>query len=146
MNKKGKSCYCCMKKLKVEFIYQICAGLGVGERWLCKSCYDEYMKVMPDDVICWSNNKRKLNEITDAQLTKLKELEKKQNEGRGVTCVRDIINLIEIKDFGRAIAVRQWDGDKTRSYPALEKCLTEIFGCRMHGTKKCKNAHCRSNR
>jgi len=72
----------------------------------------------------------------------LDTLQAKQNQGRGVSCVRDIVTFLRRGKFDEAQRIRQWDGDKTRSYPDIEKALTEIFGCRTHGVHNCRDWLC----
>jgi hypothetical protein len=80
--------------------------------------------------------------INKELLQNLKDVESIQNDGRGVQCVKAIIESLEMGDYTGAMLIRQWDGDKTRSYPKMEKVLEDIFGCRLHGVIGCQNKHC----
>jgi hypothetical protein len=60
-------------------------------------------------------------------IEELKALEQKQNEGRGVSCVRSIIFYIEKEDLSSANAVCFNEGDKLRSYPEIVKVLRKMF-------------------
>lgn len=72
----------------------------------------------------------------------LNKLQAEENDGRGITCVRNIIAYLRQDDYDGALAVRQYEGDKTRSYPKVEKVLTEFFGCRAHGSLMCSSWIC----
>jgi hypothetical protein len=72
----------------------------------------------------------------------LMELQEKVNPGMGISCVRSICMFLGKDDFNGARLIRQWDGDKTRSYPELEKQLTLIFGCRTHAVENCTDELC----
>lgn len=72
----------------------------------------------------------------------LDELQSKENNGRGISCVRTMIMYLRNGQFDSALAVRRIDGDKTRSYPVIEEKLTEVFGCRMHARYDCKEFFC----
>ena len=76
--------------------------------------------------------------LTAARLDQLQSVE---NDGRGISCVRAIVHYLRRGELSSAIAIRRIEGDKTRSYPKVEKALTEIFGCRMHAVKDCENCY-----
>ena len=84
------------------------------------------------------------DDITTEEIDKLEEVANMQNQGRGIQCVKDIISMLRIGNFAMAQRIRQWDGDKTRSYPEVEKMLTKLFGCRLHGKADCNNSLCKS--
>jgi hypothetical protein len=75
--------------------------------------------------------------------SELWQLQSQENDGRGIRCVQDICFYLFHGDFNKALAVRQLDGDKTRSYPNVELLLTEIFGCRLHGVHNCNGWLCK---
>lgn len=81
--------------------------------------------------------------ITVEEIDKLEEVNNMQNQGRGIQCVKGIISTLRIGNFDMAQRIRQWDGDKTRSYPEVEKVLTKLFGCRLHGKIDCDNSLCK---
>lgn len=58
----------------------------------------------------------------------LTDLNSKQNEGRGVSCVRAIILSLERGDVEGAKAILSNEGDKIRNYPEIESILKEYFG------------------
>ena len=69
-----------------------------------------------------------------------KELDKLQlahNDGRGISCVKQIVDYLMTGDIDSAIAVRSIDGDKTSLYPDVEGYLNQTFGCRLHNTIHC---------
>jgi hypothetical protein len=78
----------------------------------------------------------------EKHIQELDALQAKQNSGRGISCVQDIIAYLKARRFEEALAIRQWDGDKTRSYPEVEDKLYEIFGCRTHGVHGCTQFLC----
>lgn len=80
--------------------------------------------------------------IDPQDIDTLDTLQAKQNNGRGITCVKDIISFLRNNDFPQAFAIRQWDGDKTRLYPEVENQLLKIFGCRNHAIRNCNNPFC----
>lgn len=77
---------------------------------------------------------------------KLRELESKQNDGRGIDCVKTILIYIEHGMWNEACYVRRLEGDKTRSYREVELQLLKIFGCRLHLDKNCQNKLCKDLR
>jgi hypothetical protein len=72
----------------------------------------------------------------------LDEIQSKENDGRGISCVRTMIMYLRNGQFDSALAIRRIEGDKTRCYPAVEEKLIEFFGCRMHGRYECKDIFC----
>jgi hypothetical protein len=60
-------------------------------------------------------------------LKSLKEMEKVQNNGRGVSCVRSIISYIKKGDMGSANATCFNENDKIRNYPEIQGLLRKIF-------------------
>ena len=75
-------------------------------------------------------------------IDKLDELQQVENEGRGITCVKHIINCLRLEDRHTAEHIYQWDGDKIRSYPFIQQWFYENFGCRGHLDKDCKSSLC----
>lgn len=61
-------------------------------------------------------------------LSELKEKEKIQNQGRGVSCIRTLISYLEKGDIESAKAVFVNEGDKIANYPELETILENILG------------------
>ena len=49
----------------------------------------------------------------------LDDLQSKENDGRGVTCVQSIVAYLKIGKLEEAKRVCEWDHDKLRSYPSL---------------------------
>lgn len=84
---------------------------------------------------------RGINIVAD----ELDALQAKQNEGRGVSCVRTMVFYLRQDNVVSALAVRQIEGDKTRSYPDIEQFLNDNFGCRLHGEVDCQKEWCRKN-
>jgi hypothetical protein len=81
--------------------------------------------------------------ITNEQIETLNALQAKQNDGRGVECVRHIVLYLKRNDERSAKAVWSLDGDKIRQYPELEKYIIELFGCRTHFVHNCQNWLCK---
>jgi hypothetical protein len=73
----------------------------------------------------------------------LKEIESKQNGGRGVQCVKSIISYCDMGMIEDAKWIYQWDSDKLSQYPELEKHLYEMFGCPLHFQKECNLWPCK---
>lgn len=76
----------------------------------------------------------------------LDEVQMKENDGRGIACVRTMIMYLRRGQLESAKAIRRIEGDKTRCYPAVEERLNEFFGCRMHGSYGCKDSFCGKRR
>lgn len=53
----------------------------------------------------------------------LRGLESKQNEGRGVSCVRTVISYLDRGDLQSARTAADTDHDKIRNYPEVEDFL-----------------------
>ena len=73
----------------------------------------------------------------------LDALQAPKNDGRGISCVRTIVMYLRMGNITSAMAVRKIEGDKTRSYPDVEKYLDEVFGCRTHGVLGCDGWLCK---
>jgi hypothetical protein len=50
-----------------------------------------------------------------------------ENGGRGVSCVREIVNYLERGDLRSAKTVANTDSDKIRNYPFLSLMIQAIF-------------------
>ena len=61
-------------------------------------------------------------------IVNLKKLESKQNDGRGVASVREVIFWIENKNLHSAKVVFDTDHDKIHNYPDIEKEFIRLFG------------------
>lgn len=70
---------------------------------------------------------------------KLYQLQAKENDGRGITCVKSIVTYLKAGDLRSAVLIRQHDGDKTITYYDVEQYLIEKLGCRSHGKINCTN-------
>jgi len=64
---------------------------------------------------------------TKEQIERLKAIEKVQNKGRGVCCVRDIIMFLEKGMDAEALGICRGENDKIRNYPDVQVVLYEIF-------------------
>lgn len=53
----------------------------------------------------------------------LDELQAKENDGRGVSCVRQVVLYLRRGDIGSATRGARHDHDKIRSYPEIEKLV-----------------------
>ena len=56
---------------------------------------------------------------------KLDELQKTKNSGRGISCIRQIVEYMLRDDFESAQNTAEWDQDKIRSYPDIDKFCIE---------------------
>ena len=74
---------------------------------------------------------------------RLDDAQAKENDGRGVQCVKAMVLRLFQNEYSWAQSIRRIEGDKTRAYPKLEKVLTEIFGCRLHGASDCQDWLCK---
>ncbi|MCX6715316.1 MAG: hypothetical protein NTX72_05910 [Candidatus Uhrbacteria bacterium] len=62
----------------------------------------------------------------------LDELQRKENDGRGVSCVRNALTYLKMGDIESAQTVCSTDWDKIRNYPELAKALEEkLMGKKM---------------
>ncbi len=79
---------------------------------------------------------------TQADIDRLDELQAKENDGRGISCVRTILTYLRRGENQLAAAVRSTEGDKTRVYPEVEEQLYQMFGCRTHRSHDCGSEIC----
>jgi hypothetical protein len=84
-----------------------------------------------------------VKEITAENINELDALQAKQNNGRGISCVKSIVLFLKLGQIATAIQIRSWDGDKITSYPEVEQKLTKMFGCRLHAIHNCENFLCK---
>ncbi|MDF2435479.1 MAG: hypothetical protein JWP44_5110 [Mucilaginibacter sp.] len=57
--------------------------------------------------------------VNPLHIDELKELNKLQNDGRGVSCVNSIIYYLERQSYFDALTVIDNEFDKLRNYPAI---------------------------
>lgn len=67
--------------------------------------------------------KEELIEMAD----KLDHLQQAKNDGRGVSCVKDVITYLRRGDFEQAKRIATHDHDKIGAYPDIEE-LMEYYG------------------
>ena len=79
----------------------------------------------------------------EININELKELEQKQNDDRGVSCVKSIIICLERGDTETAKVVYLNEWDKIRQYPDIQDWLYRNFGCRCHFKVDCQNEICK---
>jgi hypothetical protein len=60
-------------------------------------------------------------------LQELKSAERFCNQGIGVTCVRDIVKMLETGNASAALRIAIHDNDKIRNYPELQKLLRTLL-------------------
>ena len=60
-------------------------------------------------------------------LKELKNAESLTNDGRGVSCVREVIFFLERGDLGSAEEVAYTESDKISSYPNLKTVLRRLL-------------------
>lgn len=80
------------------------------------------------------------------QIERLKDLQSKENEGRGVSCVTSIILYLEIGDIKTAKYIYMQEGDKIISYPKIQNWMYKNFGCRNCFKIDCQDRICKSLR
>ncbi|MDR3616564.1 MAG: hypothetical protein P4L53_23595 [Candidatus Obscuribacterales bacterium] len=56
----------------------------------------------------------------------LDSLQARENDGRGVSCVRSIVDYLRRDDLSAARAIVNNEGDKIASYPAIEAVLMRV--------------------
>ena len=83
--------------------------------------------------------------ITKEQIDKLNTLQAKQNGGRGVECVRQMVMYLKNDNEKFASTIWRTDGDKITQYPELERYIIELFGCRTHFVHNCQSWLCKVN-
>jgi hypothetical protein len=81
-------------------------------------------------------------EIKQEDIDKLDELQSKENDGRGISCVKTILFFLRHNKIDEARACRQNEGDKINSYPLVELQINKMFGCRTHLRKMCNHWLC----
>lgn len=79
-------------------------------------------------------------------IQQLKELNAKENEGKGISCVESFIKCVERNDIKTAKFVYIHDGDKIRSYPKIQQWFYENLGCRIHNVIDCDSWLCKEIR
>ena len=77
------------------------------------------------------------------KINELDSLQSKENDGRGVSCIRSIIFYLRQNDDDSAKKVYQSEGDKIRQYPVIQEWLIQNFGCRSHLKLNCDNWLCK---
>ena len=61
------------------------------------------------------------------QIEKLDSLQRLENDGRGVSCVRTIITCLRNSQYKDAVTCCITENDKIRNYPPIQKYLIEIL-------------------
>lgn len=54
-------------------------------------------------------------------------LQKDKNDGRGVTCIKTIIEFLKRGDIKSAKHIAEWDHDKINNYPDIEDFLEKTI-------------------
>jgi hypothetical protein len=67
-----------------------------------------------------------------------------ENNGRGISCVRSMLQALDRGDIETARIIFGNEGDKVRQYPRVDVLLRDILGCRMHGENDCEDSLCAS--
>jgi len=65
--------------------------------------------------------------MKEDKINKLNELQAKENNGRGISCIRTIINCLKNDEYEDALACCFNENDKIRNYPKVQKYLEGIF-------------------
>lgn len=60
-------------------------------------------------------------------ILKLNELQAKYNEGRGITCVKDIVNCLERNEKRLAYVICCNENDKISNYPDVKLALFDLI-------------------
>lgn len=61
----------------------------------------------------------------EAIADELEALQAEQNFGRGVACVRSIVNWLRDGNTDKALAEARWDWDKIRNYPDIAQAMID---------------------
>jgi len=77
------------------------------------------------------------------KIEELNNLQSKENNGRGVSCINSIISCLVREDIEAAKRVYQSEGDKIAQYPEIQKWMLDNFGCRTHLKKNCDSWLCK---
>ena len=64
------------------------------------------------------------------------------NEGRGSSTARYIIADLEKGNLDGALGWIDYDGDKLRQYPSLNRVIESYLGCRTHHIVGCTHKWC----
>ncbi len=117
---------------------------GINEVRISAALYIIYESTSPNNelseiIILFFNNMEKI-EFKNSSLEQYKELanqldvlQKNENEGRGVSCVRAVIACLNSGDLEGAKAVCKNDGDKIESYDDIKKFLiSNLFKNEKH--------------
>jgi hypothetical protein len=64
------------------------------------------------------------------------------NQGRGSSTARNICNDLEKGDLKGALKWIDYDGDKLRQYPDLNRVIEGYLGCRTHHIVGCTHKRC----
>ena len=70
----------------------------------------------------------------NAMADRLDELQKVENEGRGISCVQDVILFLRRGKFEDARATAEGDHDKIRYYPEIERVMEGYGLCESDET------------
>lgn len=70
-------------------------------------------------------------------------LNSQENNGHGISCVKDIITYLQSIQIERAKITYQHDGDKISSYPKIQEWFYNNFGCRLHLKIDCQSELCK---
>lgn len=71
-------------------------------------------------------------------------LNSQENNGRGISCVKDIITYLQSIQIEKAKLTYQHDGDKMYLYPKIQEWFYNNFGCRTHLKIGCQSELCKS--
>ncbi len=117
---------------------------------ICDDCGEKHTQIIDENIVDYScpvkficsdcilkESKRQDN------IRILDDLQSKENDGRGVSCICSIISFLRRKEYNNAKRVYQYDGDKIRQYPEIQDWLSNNFGCRTHLKKNCDNWLCK---
>jgi hypothetical protein len=82
--------------------------------------------------------------MSQKKVEELRRISGVENNGRGISCVRSMLQYLDRDDIETARIIFGNEGDKVRQYPKVDVLLRDILGCRMHGERDCDDSLCSS--
>lgn len=65
------------------------------------------------------------NSFEENLANELDALQSRENKGRGISCVRQIVSYLRMRDIESAKAIYKTDADKIRNYPEIDEILRD---------------------
>ena len=81
-------------------------------------------------------------QVANEDIKRIDELQGQQNDGRGVVCVRHIVDALRLGNVVSAQNIWQGESDKIHQYPNLYLLLYSVLGCTTHQVHDCADWLC----